>query len=163
MVSTMRMNLNTIESTSTLWQRLLSLAGKPLLAMAFAGLLLAGCTSQRSSTKDSNARGTYTLISVDGKKTPCTAVHQGANLKIESGVFTMKSDGNCSSVILFVPPSGTAVSKEVSGSYSQNGSSLEFRWKGAGTTKGTVDGDTFTMNNEGMVFAYKRQGAVPAP
>jgi len=29
-------------------------------------------------------------------------------------------------------------------------------WQGAGTTIGTVEGDTFTMNNEGMVFAYRK-------
>jgi hypothetical protein len=29
-------------------------------------------------------------------------------------------------------------------------------WDGAGTTTGTVDGTTFTMDNEGMLFVYRR-------
>jgi len=29
-------------------------------------------------------------------------------------------------------------------------------WQGAGTTTGTIEGNTFTMENEGMVFAYKK-------
>jgi hypothetical protein len=30
------------------------------------------------------------------------------------------------------------------------------RWQGAGMTIGSVAGDTFTMNNEGMVLAYRK-------
>ena len=30
------------------------------------------------------------------------------------------------------------------------------KWQGAGMTIGTVEGDTFTMDNEGMVFVYKK-------
>ena len=29
-------------------------------------------------------------------------------------------------------------------------------WAGAGTTVGTVEGNTFTMTNEGMVLVYRR-------
>ena len=29
------------------------------------------------------------------------------------------------------------------------------QWEGAGTTQGTVEEDTFTMNNEGMLFTYR--------
>jgi hypothetical protein len=30
------------------------------------------------------------------------------------------------------------------------------QWEGAGTTVGTVEGNDFTMNNEGMVFVYRK-------
>jgi len=30
------------------------------------------------------------------------------------------------------------------------------QWKGAGITTGTIEGSTFTMNNEGMKFVYKK-------
>jgi hypothetical protein len=30
------------------------------------------------------------------------------------------------------------------------------RWKGAGTTTGNIQGSDFTMNNEGMIFAYRK-------
>ena len=32
------------------------------------------------------------------------------------------------------------------------------QWQGAGMTTGTVEGNTFTMENEGMVFVYQRGG-----
>jgi hypothetical protein len=33
---------------------------------------------------------------------------------------------------------------------------LKMQWQGAGQTTGTVEGNTFTMENEVMVFAYKK-------
>ena len=30
------------------------------------------------------------------------------------------------------------------------------QWEGAGTTTGTAQGDNFTMDNEGMIFVYKK-------
>ena len=30
------------------------------------------------------------------------------------------------------------------------------KWQGAGLTTGTVEGNTFTMDNEGMLFVYKK-------
>lgn len=30
------------------------------------------------------------------------------------------------------------------------------RWQGAGVTVGSVEGDTFTMDNEGQVFLYRK-------
>ena len=30
------------------------------------------------------------------------------------------------------------------------------KWEGAGTTTGTVEGYTFTINTEGMIFAYRK-------
>jgi hypothetical protein len=30
------------------------------------------------------------------------------------------------------------------------------QWKDAGKTVGSIDGNTFTMENEGMVFVYRK-------
>jgi len=30
------------------------------------------------------------------------------------------------------------------------------QWQGAGVTNGTVEGDTFTMDNEGQIFLYRK-------
>ena len=30
------------------------------------------------------------------------------------------------------------------------------KWEGGGTTMGDVEGNTFTMDNEGRVFAYQK-------
>jgi hypothetical protein len=45
---------------------------------------------------------------------------------------------------------------EVKATYTREGPKLTMKWQGAGTTIGTVEGDIFTMNNEGMVFAYRK-------
>lgn len=42
------------------------------------------------------------------------------------------------------------------GTYTREGAKLTMTWEGAGTTTGTVEGDNFTMENEGMVLAYRR-------
>ena len=70
--------------------------------------------------------------------------------------FVIGADGTCSSKVVFGPPSGSEVTREVKASYTQQGAKLTMKWEGAGTTTGTVEGDTFTMNNEGMIFAYRR-------
>jgi hypothetical protein len=54
-----------------------------------------------------------------------------------------------------VPPGGD-VNRVVKATYTRENSKLTMRWEGAGTTTGTVEGDTFTMNNEGMIFAYRK-------
>jgi hypothetical protein len=56
----------------------------------------------------------------------------------------------------FSLPSGADASREVSASYTREGSKLTMTWTGAGTTIGSVEGNTFTMDNEGMIFAYRK-------
>jgi hypothetical protein len=58
--------------------------------------------------------------------------------------------------MLFVPPSGAESTREVSATYMREGSQLNMQWKGAGKTSGTIKGNTFTMDNEGMVFTYQK-------
>jgi hypothetical protein len=58
--------------------------------------------------------------------------------------------------MVFVPPSGAESTRDVDATYTQEGSVLRMRWKGAGQTTGTLDGNTFTMNNEGMILQYQK-------
>jgi hypothetical protein len=82
--------------------------------------------------------------------------HEGAALEVRSGSFNIGFNGRCSTTTVFVPPSGREVSREVRAVYSKDGSWLTIWWDGAGTTTGTVDGATFTMDNEGIAFVYRR-------
>jgi hypothetical protein len=124
----------------------------------------AGCRPANNATTDKpgktvgevNPSGTYALMSVDGKQMPCALEHEGRSLTVKSGSFVINADGTCSTKTVFAPPSGNDVSREVKATYSREGSKLTMQWEGAGVTTGTVQGDTFTMNNEGMVFAYKK-------
>ena len=112
--------------------------------------------SQKSAFDRADSAGAYVLVSIDGKQVPATISHEGATLQVRSGAFTINGEGTCSSKTIFVPPSGSEVAREVSATYTKDGSTLNMRWKGAGKTVGTIQGDTFIMNNEGMMFVYRK-------
>jgi hypothetical protein len=134
-------------------KRQLSIA-RTLCFVLAVGLVLSACKKQEVDSKDADPAGVYALISVNGNRVPANVSHEGAALQVLSGTFTINADGTCSSRTVFVPPSGTEVAREVTATYTKDGSTLTMQWKGAGTTVGTIQGNTFTMDNEGMVFVY---------
>lgn len=122
-------------------------------------LLLPGCgksPAAPATSGDADISGVYTLVTVDGKPLPARVTHDGAALEVRSGSFVIHADGTCSSKVTFVPPSGAEAIREVSATYSREGMKLNMQWKGAGKTVGTVSSNTFTMDNEGMAFSYKK-------
>jgi heat shock protein HslJ len=124
--------------------------------MVAVGLFVTACRKQATSVSTTDPTGVYTLVSVDGKPVPTSQSHEGATLQVSSGAFTIDADGTCTSRITFVMPSGAEATREVSATYTKDGSTLTMQWKDAGTTVGTLDGNTFTMDNEGMVFVYRK-------
>src|SRR5262249_5727703 len=117
--------------------------------------LWTGCNQQAKIAANINPVGTYTLVSVDGNKVPCAVRHEGKpGPTVKSGAFVINADGTCSSKVVLVAPSGSDASREVKATYTQAGPKLTMKWEGAGMTIGTVEGNKFTMNNEGMIFAY---------
>jgi len=127
--------------------------------LCFLPLLIAvwaGCQQETKVTADPNPVGTYTLVSVDGKKVPCKVEHEGHALEVKSGTFVINADGTCSSKIAFSLPSGADAGREVKATYTRHGASLDMLWESGGRTTGKVEGDTFTMNNEGMDFVYRK-------
>jgi hypothetical protein len=121
-----------------------------------AGLVLSACQNQPTTANAADPAGVYGLISVNGKPVPASVSHEGATLQVRSGTFTINADGTCGTKTVFVPPSGTEIARQVSATYTKDGSKLTMQWKGAGKTVGTVQGNTFTMDNEGMVFVYRK-------
>ena len=101
-----------------------------LCSVLTAGLVMCACTKKDSTVKDADFAGEYALISVDGKPVPANITHEGAAMQVRSGKFTIKTDGTCSTKTVFVPPSGTEVAREVSATYSKDGSKLSMQWKG---------------------------------
>jgi hypothetical protein len=127
-----------------------------LLAMLLA-LALAGCRSETApSSAAINPDGVYALVSVDGQAVPCRLKHQGGDMLINSGAFTIRADGTCDSLMKFSVAGQNEVTREVTATYTQSGAELMMNWKGAGQTKGQVQGNEFTMNNEGMVLVYRK-------
>ena len=119
-------------------------------------MVCAGCKQGGNVAADPHPAGTYTLVSVDSNKVPCDVEHEGHKLAIKSGAFILNADGTCSSRMVFTPPSHGDVTNVVKASYTREGQKLTMKWEGAGMTIGTVEGDTFTMNNEGMVLTYRK-------
>jgi hypothetical protein len=108
-----------------------------------------------------NPVGSYSLVSVDGKPVPCRVTHDGHAMVIQSGRFLIHADGTCRSQMFL---EGRDAGIEVKATYIQAGPQLTMTWQGAGRTIGNVEGDTFTMKNEGRVFSYQRQMQnVPGP
>jgi len=121
---------------------------------------LTGCeTTSLTGTTANDPTGEYTLIAVDGLILPATVSHDGHDITVHSGTFTINADKTCVSKNVFSPSSGDKISREVKATYTQEGSTLNMRWIGAGRTKGTVKGNTFTMDNEGIILSYKKQTA----
>ena len=129
----------------------------------FMVLVCAGCKQDAkvaaetktvaATAADINPVGTYPLVSVDGNKVPCTVQHEGHTMTIKSGSFIINADGTCSSKMFL---EGRDAAIEVKATYTREGSKLTMTWQGAGMTVGIVEGDTFTMNNEGMVLTYRK-------
>jgi hypothetical protein len=140
-------------------RRFLQLCVLPL----FMVVVWAGCKQEAkvapdtenvaATAADINPVGTYSLATVDGNKVPCTVQHEGHTMTIKSGSFIINADGTCSSKMFL---EGRDAAIEVKAAYTREGPTLTMKWQGAGTTIGTVEGDMFTMNNEGMVFAYRK-------
>ena len=117
------------------------------------GKVAADTKTVAAPAADINPVGTYALVTVDGNKVPCTVQHEGHAMTVNSGSFIINADGTCSSKMFLA---GRDAAIEVKATYTREGPKLTMQWQGAGLTIGTVEGDTFTMNNEGMVFAYRK-------
>src|ERR1041385_3610434 len=77
-----------------------------------AGLLLPGCGGNAKVASAHDPTGAYTLVTVNGSKVPTTVSHEGSAIEVRSGTFTVNADGTCGSKTVFVPPSGSEVSRE---------------------------------------------------
>jgi len=77
-----------------------------LLPLLVVFAICAGCKQEAKvapvaktvapAAADINPVGTYTLITVDGHKVPCTVQHEGHAMAIKSGTFIINADGTCS-------------------------------------------------------------------
>jgi hypothetical protein len=121
-----------------------------------AAVFLVGCAAAPYTPIDASMIGDYKLVSVDGKAVPCRVRHESNEMEITSGVFVIHAEGTCGSKITIINPRGAEGTIERNATYKHRNGTLTMKWKGAGSTVGTVAGDSFTMNNEGMAFAYRK-------
>ncbi len=126
------------------------------LVIGLVALLLVGCRGGPRAESAADFAGTYTLVSVNGKAVPCEVMHDKIPMTIKSGRFTIAADGTCRSLMNFAVSQRDNLSRETTATFTQTGGRLTMKWKGAGTTRGEVEGDTFTMMNEGMKLLYRK-------
>ncbi|MBW8001562.1 MAG: hypothetical protein FVQ80_06020 [Planctomycetes bacterium] len=130
---------------------------KKRMAVLVVLVCLAGCaTTGPTETVVTGPAGVYTLVTVDGEEVPATVSHGDKEAMVLSGRFTINGDGTCLNKMVVISSTGRKITRELAATYTQDGSRLNIQWAGGGETEGTIDGDTFTMENEGMVFSYKR-------
>jgi len=128
-----------------------------LLALAVLTLAaMTGCTSGNHTAATVDPSGVYTLLSVDDKPVPCEVTHGKTRMTIKDGVFTIKTDATCQSLMRFSVAGHEDVTREAKATYTRNDAKLTMKWEQAGTTVGTVAGNQFTMTNEGMILTYKK-------
>lgn len=127
---------------------------KAMVILAVMVAALAGCTTiSTTGTTANDPAGIYRLVTVDGSKIPGMVNHGGHDVMVHSGTFTINADKTCISKTVF---GSQKINRQVKATYTQEGTTLNMQWIGAGRTKGTIKGETFTMNNEGMIFVYKK-------
>lgn len=126
-----------------------------IIALGLLAFLLL-CTLARSHAQAADTTvGVYKLISVDGKNVPCTINHDGRAMNVQTGTFMISTNGQITSV-MNISAGDKKRSIETHATYTEKNSELTMKWQNAGTTKGRVAGNTFTMTNEGMVYVYQK-------
>lgn len=142
--------------------RVVSRVLKQVSAVVVVAVSLVGCdgppaTSDSDEPTGPPIEGVYRLVSVDGNTVPASVQHGDAPIVVQSGTFTFTPDRECTSKIQFIAPNGQEVDRVVKASYTRTGNQLNMTWEGAGHTIGTVDGEKFEMDNEGVQFVFEKQ------
>lgn len=127
-----------------------------VIALGVLALLLLFWLARSHAQTVANPAGVYQLVSVDGKDVPCTIKHGGTAMYVHSGTFTISTNGQVASVMTVSMGDKRNIRVERQATYTVKESELTMKWQNAGTTKGRVAGQTFTMTNEGMVYIYKK-------
>ena len=126
---------------------------KLLLILLLLGLWLPAC-SQASGPSDPT--GTYRLVNIDGNALPYAPPHEGGAPQVVSSTLTLNADGTFRMSMSYATTPGNSISRDFSGTYTREGAVLTMLWKGAGKTTATFQGNTLTLNNEGILFAYQK-------
>ena len=125
---------------------------------AFCVLLLVGLWLAACSQADNSGdfAGTYELATIDGHPLPYAPAHSGGAPEVLSSALTLAGDGTFHMSMSYRTTPGNSVSRDFSGTYTIDGATLSFVWKGAGVTPGTLEGNTVTIQNEGVQFTYRK-------
>ncbi len=120
-------------------------------------IILGGCAHRSDVATQNGLETEFILESVNEIPLPAELDHGGTVLTVSSGKMTFRKDGTCVSATVFAAKGGKDIHRTVEADYSVEGSTVRMNWKRAGKTQGTLEGNAFTMNNEGMIFKYHQK------
>jgi len=128
-----------------------------LLGVLFVlGLCLSACNRAAKTARVSDHTGTYRLVTINGNDLPYTPPHEGGAPQVLSSTLTLHADGTFSMTMGYGTTPGDTVTRDFGGTYVREDSVFHFQWKGAGRTPATLEGNTLTIDNEGILFAYRK-------
>lgn len=129
-----------------------------ILALGLLAGLLLGTLARGQETNPPALQpaGVYALVSVDGKTVPGTINHEGTAMDVQSGRFTITTNGQCFCHMVISVGDRKNMVCDTRATYTLKGVELTMQWQGAGQTTGVIAGRTFTMGNEGMAFVYRK-------
>lgn len=128
--------------------------------LLFAGMFLSACHANADDVNGSDIPGYYVLATVIGEKLPTTVSRGDEKLRVRRGHFIIKADGGCNNRVVFARLSGDDFTRSVNGSCTRNGSELNIQWYDAGQTEATIEGDSFKINDQGVMYVYKYHHAL---
>jgi hypothetical protein len=120
-----------------------------------------------SSRQQASLPGTYHLVTIDGHALPYSPSHADRPSDappppvVLGSVLTVDPDTSFHMSMSYrVTRQGKeeVMERAFSGTYVADGPGYRFSWANAGQTPVTLRGDTLLLDNEGMLFAYLRQG-----
>ena len=123
-------------------------------------LTLAACKHRAQNAPDTALIGTYELVEVNGQIIPAEVSHGSTPIRVEAGQIEFNAKGSCISRTVFGPPKGENIHREVRANCTFDGQLVTMAWHGAGHTQGQFEQGGFTMNNEGMLFRYRKISSI---
>ena len=136
---------------------LLALAAAPSATAAGRATQGSGGRAAAQEPASADLAGTYNLVTVDGHELPYAITHEGTpGPTVVGGSLTLNKDATFVASFSFGGPNGETMKRDLKGTYVKDGADLDLAWEGAGHTKVTVDGKKLTMNNEGILWAFKK-------
>ena len=131
------------------------------VGLALASLaILSSCTALDSIASGSRVRGTYELWTVNGSSVPAVVYQEpGYRLEVLSAAFTLEDDGSYSEAgIVREMINGQTQTRSSSsyGYYDYYNGELTFDENSGRRYYGTVDGNTLTIDDQGVRMTYRR-------
>ena len=124
--------------------------------LAVLALGLPGCRPADAPTKTADHTGTYVLDTINGRKLPFNPLPRISTTEFSSGAITLQADGSFVATISHRASDGKVTKRDSSGSYTKEGSSFRLEYTGRGTATATLEGNTFTVNDDDLKLVYRK-------